>query len=87
MGVIQESLYIKIGMLKWIAIGTLGFCLSKCVKYGVLGMIDDEFLQVRSNTVIQSIDFIWILMIMIPCHPRKEWPQFFTLSVQDLAGQ
>jgi hypothetical protein len=52
MGVIQESLYIKIGMLKWIAIGTLGFCLSKCVKYGVLGMIDDEFLQVRSNTVI-----------------------------------
>jgi len=87
MGVIMVSLSIKMTMLRWIAIGSFGFCLSKCVKYGVLGMIDDDFLQARSNCLIQSLDFIWILMIMIPCHPRKEWPQFFTLSVQDLAGQ
>jgi len=81
MGVIIESLLIKMTMLRWIAIGSLGFCLTKGVKYGVLGMIDDEFLQVKTNCICQSLDFIWLLMVLIPCHPRKEWPQFFTLSV------
>jgi len=52
MGVIVESLNIKMTMLRWIAIGTLGFCLTKGVKYGVIGMIDDDFMQVRSNCVI-----------------------------------
>ena len=74
MGVIMDSLHTKMNMLKWIAIGSLGFCMSKGLKYGVLGMIDDDFLEVRSNCVIQAMDFIWILMIIIPCHPRKEWP-------------
>ena len=52
MGVIMESLNIKMTMLRWIAIGSLGFCLSKATKYGVIGMIDDDFLEVRSNCFI-----------------------------------
>ena len=84
---IQQSLVLKYGMLKWMGVGMLGFSLAKAAKYGGINMSEDEWMIVRANVVIQGLDFIWMLLILVPCHPRKEWPQFFTLSITELAGQ
>jgi len=36
---------------------------------------------------LQSFDFIWIGLILWGCRPRKEWPAYFTLAVNDFAPQ
>lgn len=34
---------------------------------------------------LQSFDFIWLSFILWGCRPRKEWPAFFTLSINEFA--
>ena len=36
------------------------------------------------NTVGQSIDFISFGIILLVCRPRKTWPAFFTLGINEL---
>ena len=38
----------------------------------------------NSTAVTQSMDFVWIAMILIVCRPRKQWPPYFTLSVHEM---
>lgn len=61
-------------MLKWIAIASVCFSVSKAFKYGVINMMDDQYTIYRSYLGLQALDFVWFLMILIPCRPRKEWP-------------
>jgi len=65
-------------------IGTVGFCIGKMVRYGFINNIADDFLNVKMQLVIASVDFIWFTMILVACRPRKEWPAFFTLSVTEM---
>jgi hypothetical protein len=44
-------LLIKRNMLKWILIGTVIFCFSKALDYGVDNNLADQFMQVRLNTI------------------------------------
>lgn len=41
-------------------------------------------MQVQLNTVGQSIDFICFLIILIVCRPRKAWPPFFSLGINEM---
>jgi len=34
---------------------------------------------------LQFFDFIWIAFILWGCRPRKEWPAYFTLAINDFA--
>ena len=49
--IMRDSLLIKRTMLKWILIGTVVFCFSKALDYGVDNNLADEFMQVRLNTL------------------------------------
>jgi len=49
---IDASLKIKYTMLKWIAIGSVGFSLTKAFHYGVINMIPDEFTRVRAYCML-----------------------------------
>ena len=49
--IMRDSLLIKRNMLKWILIGTVMFCFSKALDYGVDNNLADQFMQVRLNTI------------------------------------
>jgi len=40
--------------------------------------------MVKLNCVEQSIDFISFGIILFTCRPRKAWPPFFTLGINEL---
>jgi len=36
---------------------------------------------------LQGVDLIWFSMILIACRPRREWPAFFNIGVNDMNAQ
>ena len=44
--IMKESLTIKRKMLYWIMVGTLLFCVTKVIDYGINNNLSNEFLQV-----------------------------------------
>lgn len=73
-------------MIKWIAFGAFGFCVTKFFNFAMINLLSDEFAIVRAKTFMQCLDFLWITGMMIVCRPRKEWPPYFTLSINELPG-
>jgi len=52
----------------------------------MINMLDDSFAKARARIVLQSFDFVWITSVMIVCRARKEWPPYFTLSINEVPG-
>ena len=65
----------------------LGFCLSKFLDFALINLLDDSFAKARARLVIQALDFVWIATVMVVCRARKEWPPYFTLSINEIPGQ
>ena len=65
-------------------IASIGLCFTKMLQYGGINQITDQFMTVKLNLIVQGFDFIWIGMILYICRPRKLWPAYFTLPVNDL---
>lgn len=65
-------------------IGAIGFCFNKIVCYGIINNLNDEFAVIRLQLITQGMDFLWVLMILLVCRPRKQWPPYFTLSVHEM---
>ena len=84
--VMAEAFLMKAQMIKWIAFAALGFSLNKFLDFALVNMLDDSWAKVRARIVLQSFDFIWITSIMIVCRARKEWPPYFTLSINEVPG-
>ena len=76
--IMSESLQLKEMMIKFIMIGTAGYCFDNVLLYSVVKLLGDDFVRVKLEVVIQSFDFFWIGLILWACRPRKEWPSFFT---------
>lgn len=74
-------------MYRWITIGSLGFCLCKFSEFALINLLSDSFAKARAQVAIQSLDFFWFGIILIACRARKEWPPYFTLSINELPGQ
>lgn len=72
---------------RWICIGSTGFCINKVILYGVIANLLDEFITFKLELIPQGFDFLWLGMILLACHPRKEWPPYFTLSVSEMRAQ
>jgi len=68
-------------------VAALGFCLTKFFEYALVNILPDEFAKARAKIILQSFDFIWIGMVLWVCRARKEWPAYFTLSINELPGQ
>ena len=64
--------------------GATGFCVTKILLYGVVNNLWDEFITFKLELLTQGMDFIWVLVILIACRPRKRWPAYFTLSVGEM---
>lgn len=43
----QDSLKLKYFMLKWICIGSVGFCITKILLYGVIRNLWDDFITYK----------------------------------------
>jgi hypothetical protein len=71
-------------MIYWIMIGSCGFCFGKLLQYGIVNMLGDKFIILKLDLVTQAMDFFWIGVMMVACRPRKQWPSYFTLSINDL---
>lgn len=71
---------------RWITIATLGFCLGKFFDFALINLLKDSFAKARARLVIQSFDFLWFVSVMVVCRARKEWPAYFTLSINELPG-
>merc|ERR1712146_19836 len=84
---IKDSLYIKRNMLKSFSIGATGFAVTELFKFGFFNLTENEFLMTRADTVLQSFCFVWFVVFLWACRPRKDWPAYFTLSVQDLGRE
>lgn len=41
-------------------------------------------MEVKLNTFGQSLDFVSFCLILVACRPRKAWPPFFTLGINEL---
>ena len=67
-------------------IAGLGFCMTKFFDFALINLFSDSFAKERGRIVLQSLDFIWILSVMWYCRARKEWPPYFTLSINELPG-
>jgi len=65
----------------------LGFCVCKFFDFVLINLLSDSWARARARLVLQSFDFLWILSVMWVCRPRKEWPPYFTLSINELPGQ
>lgn len=82
--IMRDSLLIKRTMLRWICVGSTGFCLTKIILYGVINNMGDEFITYKLDLITQGLDFVWVTIILIVCRPRKQWPAYFTLSVHEM---
>lgn len=67
-------------------ISGLGFCMTKFFDFALINLFSDSFAKERGRIVLQSFDFVWILTVMWFCRARKEWPAYFTLSINELPG-
>jgi hypothetical protein len=65
----------------------LGFSLTKFFDFALINIFEDSFAKQRGRLVLQSFDFIWMTTVLWVCRPRKEWPPYFTLSINELPGQ
>ena len=70
-----------------ITISALGFCLTKFFDFALVNLLSDAFAKVRARVFLQFLDFVWIASVMFVCRPRKEWPPYFTLSINELPGK
>jgi len=82
----RPSFILKRQMIKWIMLGGLGFCLTKFLSFALVNLLSDSYARERARLVLQSLDFVWIFAVMWVCRPRKEWPPYFTLSINELPG-
>jgi hypothetical protein len=71
-------------IFRWMCVGAIGFCFNKIICYGIINNLNDEFASIRLQLITQSMDFLWVAMILIVCRPRKQWPPYFTLSVHEM---
>ena len=82
--VMRDSLMVKKTMMRWICVGSAGFCFTKILLYGIINNMQDEFLTPKYELIPQGADFLWVLIILWICRPRKQWPVYFTLSVHEM---
>ena len=83
--IMQPSLRIKYTMLKYMGVAGIGYALCKAVHYGVINMLGDQFFQMRAYVALDSLSVIWFTLLLVVCRPRKQWPEFFTLSFDEMA--
>lgn len=82
--IMNDSLKLKRKMIKWICVGSVGFCATKVLLYGIINNMMDDFVTYKLELIPQGFDFIWVSIILIACRPRKAWPAYFTLSVHEM---
>jgi len=82
--IMHDSLVLKRRMLKGICVGSVGFCFTKVLLYGIINNMMDDFVTYKLELIPQGFDFIWVVIILIACRPRKLWPAYFTLSVHEM---
>ena len=85
--VMRDSFIMKKTMIKWITYAALGFCLSKFFDFALVNLLSDSWAKQRARLILQSFDFLWITSIMWVCRARKEWPAYFTLSINEIPDQ
>ena len=66
-------------------IGSASFCIAKVLQFGIVNMLGDQFVRVKLLLTLQSFDFIFISIILFGCRPRKDWPAYFSLNINELA--
>ena len=60
--------------------------MTKFFDFALVNLLQDSFAKERARIVLQSFDFLWIVSVMWVCRPRKEWPPYFTLAINELPG-
>lgn len=50
--IMAPSLRIKAHMIKWIMIGSLGFCLTKFVDFAIINLLGDHWARARARIVL-----------------------------------
>jgi hypothetical protein len=50
--IMRDSLVIKKSMLKWICIGTGGFCLNKILLYSIINNMRDQFITFKLDLIV-----------------------------------
>lgn len=60
--------------------------MTKFFDFALVNLLQDSFAKERARIVLQSFDFFWIVSVMWMCRPRKEWPPYFTLAINELPG-
>ena len=76
----------SLALFRWITLSSVGFCLTKVLSFAMVNMFEDDFARERAATVLQSFDFIWVGMLLVVCRARKEWPPYFSLSINEVPG-
>ena len=71
---------------RWITFGAFGFCMCKFFDFAMVNLLSDSFARARARLILQCLDFVWITSVMVVCRPRKEWPPYFTLSINEIPG-
>lgn len=61
--------------------------MTKFFDFALVNLLSDAFARSRARITLQSFDFVWFLSLLIACRARKEWPAYFTLSINELPGQ
>ena len=78
----QESLRLKMKMLKFLQLFIVLFFLPKILMYYTESQQPhNEFLRVRLNSTIIFLEVISFGFLLWIFRPRKQWPDFFTLGI------
>ena len=83
-GDIARSLNIKKNLVMSMLVGNLLFCVSQIIRFGIVNLIENEITEVRGQAILQGFDFLWVLIILVVCRPRSDWPQYFDQSIEEL---
>ena len=49
--IMAPSLRVKSKIIKWIMIGSLSFCLTKCIEFSVINLLEDQYARSRARTI------------------------------------
>ena len=81
--IMAPSLVIKAQMIRYIMIGSLGFCITNFFDYAIINLLGDHWFREKARLTIQSFDFVTLGLMLYVCRPRKEWPAFFSLTINE----
>ena len=70
-------------MIKCITWTTLGFCLTKLCDFVLVNLLVAKYEKAHAHCALQVLDFLCISTVLLVCRARKQWPPYFTLSINE----